>query len=228
MSSSQTSLATAVAHAISFLLNPLTSSYSPTVVRHLQKVLDSQLQTAFAPTWSPQDPSYGSGHRCFTLTRSSQPPRILYEACTAAGIRWSDWMTLLKADFILMIDPGRVAYQRADGRLVLLWADDSSPSPKGHKTKAQQLLEDECDDEIFTLINREVHGGARPDSRLSTSSSSCSSGSSHSSPTMSRRERARMAKVFIDPSKTDVTHFDGGRTKILTGGVMLGGRTPSA
>jgi hypothetical protein len=40
---------------------------------------------------------------------------------------------------------------------------------------------------------------------------------------MSRRERARQARVFIDKSKTDVTPYDGGKTTVLTGGVMLGG-----
>jgi len=40
---------------------------------------------------------------------------------------------------------------------------------------------------------------------------------------MSRRERARQAKVFVDTSKTEVTPYDGGKTTVLTGGVMLGG-----
>jgi hypothetical protein len=40
---------------------------------------------------------------------------------------------------------------------------------------------------------------------------------------LSRRERARQAKVFVDSSKTEVTPYDGGKTTVLTGGVMLGG-----
>ncbi|KAL4243104.1 BTG family protein [Abortiporus biennis] len=40
---------------------------------------------------------------------------------------------------------------------------------------------------------------------------------------LSRRERARQAKVFVDASKTAVTNYDGGKTTVLTGGVMLGG-----
>ncbi|KAF9014983.1 hypothetical protein BDQ17DRAFT_1385814 [Cyathus striatus] len=39
----------------------------------------------------------------------------------------------------------------------------------------------------------------------------------------SRRERARQARVYVDTSKTDVTPYDGGKTTVLTGGVMLGG-----
>lgn len=40
---------------------------------------------------------------------------------------------------------------------------------------------------------------------------------------LSRRERARQARVFIDASKNEVTNYDGGKTTVLTGGVMLGG-----
>ncbi|KAF9473302.1 hypothetical protein BDN70DRAFT_774519, partial [Pholiota conissans] len=39
----------------------------------------------------------------------------------------------------------------------------------------------------------------------------------------SRRERARQARVFVDTTKTEVTPYDGGKTTVLTGGVMLGG-----
>ncbi|KAJ8501557.1 hypothetical protein ONZ51_g504 [Trametes cubensis] len=40
---------------------------------------------------------------------------------------------------------------------------------------------------------------------------------------LSRRERARQARVFVDTTKTAVTNYDGGKTTVLTGGVMLGG-----
>lgn len=49
------------------------------------------------------------------------------------------------------------------------------------------------------------------------------SSSDSSDSKMSRRERARAAKVFVDNSKTQVTNYDGGKTTVLTGGVMLGG-----
>ena len=38
----------------------------------------------------------------------------------------------------------------------------------------------------------------------------------------SRRERSRQARVFVDPSKNQVTPYEGGKTTVLTGGVMLG------
>lgn len=43
---------------------------------------------------------------------------------------------------------------------------------------------------------------------------------------LSRRERARQARVFVDASKTEVTNYDGGKTTVLTGGVMLGATAP--
>ncbi|TRM60126.1 hypothetical protein BD626DRAFT_435873 [Schizophyllum amplum] len=48
-------------------------------------------------------------------------------------------------------------------------------------------------------------------------------GSGRSSQTMSRRERARQARVYVDQSKNAVTPYDNGKTTVLTGGVMLGG-----
>jgi len=57
----------------------------------------------------------------------------------------------------------------------------------------------------------------------SSSSPSDTTVSSTSSPKQSRRERARQARVFVDTTKTEVTPYDGGKTTVLTGGVMLGG-----
>lgn len=57
-----------------------------------------------------------------------------------------------------------------------------------------------------------------------TSAGSATSGSSSNGEVkQSRRERARQARVFIDTTKTEVTPYDGGKTTVLTGGVMLGG-----
>ncbi|KAK7693201.1 hypothetical protein QCA50_002767 [Cerrena zonata] len=147
------------------------------------------------------------------------------------------------------------------------------------KTVAQQLIEDDQDDELFTMIADEIReptwmtpvksdfpiapiprraitsspisviSTASTPSRSSSRSSNSSSGFSlfsHGSldsyasattvstssddekPTfkLSRRERARQARVFVDASKTEVTNYDGGKTTVLTGGVMLGGAAP--
>lgn len=57
---------------------------------------------------------------------------------------------------------------------------------------------------------------------LSTATS-VSNVSGKAEPKQSRRERARQARVFVDTTKTEVTPYDGGKTTVLTGGVMLGG-----
>ncbi|PBL00890.1 hypothetical protein ARMGADRAFT_1073222 [Armillaria gallica] len=81
-----------------------------------------------------------------------------------------------------------------------------------------------------------ISSHSRCSSRSSNSSSSYSFSSSDSvgsessgssTPTskssQSRREKARTARVFVDTSRTEVTPYDGGKTTVLTGGVMLGG-----
>ncbi|CDO70278.1 hypothetical protein BN946_scf184942.g78 [Trametes cinnabarina] len=61
-------------------------------------------------------------------------------------------------------------------------------------------------------------------SATTISQASCSTSPSDEKPKfkLSRRERARQARVFVDPSKNAVTNYDGGKTTVLTGGVMLG------
>ncbi|KAJ7728558.1 hypothetical protein B0H14DRAFT_3001057, partial [Mycena olivaceomarginata] len=74
-------------------------------------------------------------------------------------------------------------------------------------------------------------------SRCSSSSSTSSSDVSFSSveslpgvakyengvPRQSRRERSRQAPAYVDTSKKEVIPYAGGKTTVLTGGVMLGG-----
>lgn len=74
-----------------------------------------------------------------------------------------------------------------------------------------------------------------PTSRCSSRSSNSSSGFSYETSSsgfsqpksvqykQSRRERARQSHVYVDTTKTEVTPYDGGKTTVLTGGVMLGG-----
>ncbi|KAI9066668.1 hypothetical protein FKP32DRAFT_1565258 [Trametes sanguinea] len=61
-------------------------------------------------------------------------------------------------------------------------------------------------------------------SATTISQASCSNSPSDEKPKfkLSRRERARQARVFVDTSKNAVTNYDGGKTTVLTGGVMLG------
>jgi hypothetical protein len=119
-------------------------------------------------------------------------------------------------------------------------------------------LDQEDDEEIFAMINEACDpqqwlapidtrfpSTKRSTSPLSTisnhsrsSSSSSVSGysadsrwtssSSSSPPQLSRRDRARQARVYVDTTKKEVTPYDGGKTTVLTGGVMLGGGASSA
>ncbi|PPQ63501.1 hypothetical protein CVT24_004731 [Panaeolus cyanescens] len=65
-------------------------------------------------------------------------------------------------------------------------------------------------------------------STFSLASSDAASRSKNTEFKQSRRERARQARVFVDTTKTDVTPYDGGKTTVLTGGVMLGGGPKAA
>ena len=66
------------------------------------------------------------------------------------------------------------------------------------------------------------------DTPSSHTSLSASTSSSKSDAKQSRRERIRQSRVFVDTSKTEVTPYDGGKTTVLTGGVMLGGGPKAA
>ena len=61
------------------------------------------------------------------------------------------------------------------------------------------------------------------DSSVTTLSSAGTEGSK-----LSRRERIRPARVYVDTTKKEVTNYDGGKTTVLTGGVMLGARSVAA
>ncbi|CAK5276054.1 unnamed protein product [Mycena citricolor] len=125
--------------------------------------------------------------------------------------------------------------------------------PRTKTMAQQLLEDDvESDEQIFTMLSdeacaptwftpvvaefpksRSISPISAPSRCSSRSSNSSSSGSTFSSvesspsmsegPRMSRRDRARQARVFIDTSKNEVTPYDGGKTTVLTGGVMLGG-----
>lgn len=86
----------------------------------------------------------------------------------------------------------------------------------------------------FSVSSEESFDSYRSFASRSVSSSSTDSGSNGSSvgynsstrslpfQKVSRRERVRQARVFVDNTKVEVTPYDGGKTTVLTGGVMLG------
>jgi len=304
MSTSAGSLAVTLAHAITYLTRSLITRYSATTIIKLQLSLEANLTSQFAPSWVPSEPLRGSGRRCLTLSPHTAPPRAIYNSCKAAGVEWSQWISVLGGvEFDLFIDPGSVSARFGNwdtgkvSKCLTIWSESSAEcmsakqsfEPHVHaerraqaqaralaaqiqnpnKTVAQQLMiDDHEEDELFAMIADEVREPtwmtpilsqfptipapprstnsspvsvtstssmhSRSSSRSSNSSSGFSVDSSSSSGSdatvssdkttnkLSRRERARQARVFIDASKTEVTNYDGGKTTVLTGGVMLG------
>ncbi|KAI0252644.1 hypothetical protein BJV78DRAFT_326123 [Lactifluus subvellereus] len=88
----------------------------------------------------------------------------------------------------------------------------SASSPASHHSRSSSLssnssswLSFDSDDSDSTSVTT-----------ISSAGTECSK--------FSRRERARQVRVFVDASKKEVTNYDGGKTTVLTGGVMLGAR----
>ncbi|PFH49217.1 hypothetical protein AMATHDRAFT_148144 [Amanita thiersii Skay4041] len=250
LSTSLNNLSLTIAHAVFFLTRPLSRIYPASTTVKLQSILEANLEALYGPIWDVNEPLRNSGRRCITLSPSCLPPRVVYSACIATGVQWFDWMTLLGGqEFDLLVDPGcvslRFGTKGSPGyKLVTIWADEI-PSPAyplfydmhrdaQGKTVAQQLLEADKEDEeqLFALIDDEIRAPSwltpiierfpippRSPSRLSNISSQ----SPKKEHKQSRRERARNNRVFVDKTRTEVTPYDGGKTTVLTGGVMLGG-----
>ncbi|THV06042.1 hypothetical protein K435DRAFT_42869 [Dendrothele bispora CBS 962.96] len=121
-------------------------------------------------------------------------------------------------------------------QLFAMIADEIKPSSWMGPLLDQFPLPDRSSSPFSTASTSSAASGySRCSSRSSNSSSGYSTASNMtvsstlSSSKQSRRERARQAKVFVDSTKTQVTPYDGGKTTVLTGGVMLGGGAgPSA
>jgi len=92
----------------------------------------------------------------------------------------------------------------------------SSASSASHHSRSSSRSSDSCSWLSFDSSDSDS-------SSATTISSAGTEGS-----TLSRRERTRQARVFVDASKNEVTNYDGGKTTVLTGGVMLGARPVSA
>ncbi|EIN13616.1 hypothetical protein PUNSTDRAFT_94796 [Punctularia strigosozonata HHB-11173 SS5] len=247
MASPSTSLSVTVAHAISYLTRGLAASYSQASIARLQLVLEANLMAHYAPSWVPTEPLRGSGRRCFTLSPNALPPRPIHNACMSANVKWSDWIAALGGvEFDLFVDPGCVSVrfagaQGAATKFFTVWSEEVDAEQKlqaqkaaaearlranldAHaalrsRTFAQQLLQHDEDEEneLFARIAQEVH---EPTFKTPTVD--------RFPPTLSlnqsRRERARQQRVFIDSTRKEVTPYDGGKTTVLTGGVMLGAK----
>ncbi|KAI9445478.1 hypothetical protein H4582DRAFT_1806756 [Lactarius indigo] len=145
----------------------------------------------------------------------------------------------------------RFIQRGAASKLITVWSDEgteeprsrsegtrTSASPAQHRvrslttakpvlpTLAQQLMieDEEDEEELFAALAHELREPTWTTPVLNQFPSTIPQKFKTSGSTLSRRERARKARVFIDTSKKEVTNYDGGKTTVLTGGVMLGGR----
>jgi hypothetical protein len=95
-----------------------------------------------------------------------------------------------------------------------------SPAPSGPHHSRSSSLSSSISSDSGSLFSFDSEDS---DSSATTLSSAGTEGSKHS-----RRERVRPARVYVDTSLKEVTNYDGGKTTVLTGGVMLGARTVDA
>ncbi|KAI0702467.1 hypothetical protein BC835DRAFT_1404305 [Cytidiella melzeri] len=124
----------------------------------------------------------------------------------ADEIREPTWITPIASQFPSIPAPAR--------------SDSSSPVSVISTHSRSSSCSSSSGFSFSTCGSSDSYGSATTVSLSSASNSPCAE---KPSVKLSRRERARQAKVFVDSSKTEVTNYDGGKTTVLTGGVMLGG-----
>jgi hypothetical protein len=206
------STSTTITNAVSYLTRPLiNSAYSPTQLHTLQLHLNKSLSDYFFPKHSTLSPTH------ITLSPTRLPPQIIYSACLASGVQWFDWIPLLGGrQFDLFIIPGSVSVRfrissNATTPWIIVWSPNEQDKPQ--------------DDGQISPISRSTSPTSSSSSFSSDSYTSATTSASRPLSNQSRRERAKHARVFVDTTKTHVTPYDGGKTTVLTGGVMLGGRS---
>lgn len=197
--------ASSVTNAVSFLIRPLlnpTPAYANDVILKLTTNLEVNMTALYEESWDDQDPLWGAGHRCLTLSPNCLPPQVIYSACMASGVQWFDWIGRFGIrEFELFVDPGCVTIRHTTGERAgifeTVWTD-GRPSLlttytfelHNGKTIAQQLIERDAADDVFDLIDQAHdecqtlhHHFIRPSTPLSALSahSRCSSRSSNSS-----------------------------------------------
>lgn len=130
----------------------------------------------------------------------------------ANEVRAPTWMTPLLEQFPIVPNPPSIP-SRTSSR-------NSWSSSEFSESSEESLESFRSVTSASVSIVSNDSGLAVPDSRFDSLQNTVRA------PKASRRERVRQARVFVDTSKVDVTPYDGGKTTVLTGGVMLG--IPSA
>ncbi|KAJ7919116.1 hypothetical protein B0H13DRAFT_2187093 [Mycena leptocephala] len=182
---------------------------SPTVVKRPSVFGESRIQasinqqvTARARAYAAQEHSKTAAQQL--LEEDSESDEQIF-TMIADEIRAPTWMTPILAEF---------PKPRSLSPLSAISSHSRSSSRSSNSSSG------------FSFSSAESsHSSA---SRSGYSSASAKSCDENTRPKQSRRERARHANVFIDTSKNEVTPYDGGKTTVLTGGVMLGGPKKAA
>jgi hypothetical protein len=231
-------------HAATFLTAPLNAVSPPAAVQKMHSALKVILYQLACSS---------SSQRIYVPFVKDHRPNEVVSACSAAGIAWDKWLKRLcgnKSAFELIVTPESVLV--TVGKTVhTLWSSDTISVtdyetaipfiPDESLTFAQQMImmmDEEESDDVCRLVDvsrmdTPVYRRCVSPSALSTDSSCSSRSSSYGSDLsstssgMSRRERARAQRAYVDTSRTEVTCYDEGKTTVLTGGVMLGGGVPS-
>lgn len=126
-------------------------------------------------------------------------------AMIAEEVREPTWITPIASQFPAIPPPPRSA--------------SSSPVSIISASSSHSRSSSCSSSSVFSFSS---HGSTDSYGSATTVSHCSTSPDSKAAPKLSRRERARYRSVFVDTSKTEVTNYDGGKTTVLTGGVMLG------
>lgn len=98
----------------------------------------------------------------------------------------------------------------------------SQVQPTGHVYSHPPMMKTDQQLPPFHQPHQSRHRTSPSNSTCSVSSATSNHSGSTGGGSKHRRQRSQTTTVVIDPSKASVTAYDGGKTKVMTGGVMLG------
>lgn len=149
-------------------------------------------------------------HEVSSTSSSSGPS---YSSATISSNHSSAWMAPLLDQFPTIPPPCTSSSIRASPSIV--------PSSISRSSSRASMISSSG----FSFSSAETSSSYGSMSSFSSSRSSLDlppSKSQQQPLNRSRRTRPRIPAVFVDPSKKEITNYDGGKTTVLTGGVMLG------
>ena len=120
-------------------------------------------------------------------------------AALADELREPTWKTPINTQFPSRITPNSVSPTSPSSQ-------HSRSSSLSSDTSWLSFDADDSDASSVTTVSSAGHEGSKP----------------------SRRKCTEQERIYVDTSKKEVTNYDGGKTTVLTGGVMLGARPTAA